>query len=75
MGLALLVSSSIHAQTVYSLGPGKYTGRAEVNQRYKRRTRAMRNLRVKGLFIIFFFLPFSLCVRPIHLEFQLYVKW
>ena len=74
MGLALLVSSSIHAQTVYILGPGKYTGRAEVNQRYKRRTRAMRNLRVTGLFIIFF-LPFSLCVRPIHFEFQLYVKW
>ena len=74
MGLALLVSSSIHAQTVYSLGPGKYTGRAEVNQRYKRRTRAMRNLPVTGLFIIFF-LHFSLCVRPIHFEFQLYVKW
>ena len=73
MGLALLVSSSIHEQTVYSLGPGKYTGRAEVNQRYKRRTRAMRNLRVTGLFIIFF-LPFSLRVRPIHFEFQLYVK-
>ena len=74
MGLALLVSSSIHAQTVYSLEPGKYTGRAEVNQRYKRRTRAMRNLRVTGLFIIFF-LPFSLSVGPIHFEFQLYVKW
>ena len=61
MGLALLVSSSIHAQTVYSLGPGKYTGRAEVNQRYKRRTRAMRNLRVTGLFIIFFSLFFAVC--------------
>ena len=50
------------------------TGRAEVSQRYKRRTWAKSYLRVKGHLIIFF-LPSSLYVRLIRVEFQLHVQW